>query len=603
MNQFFTSIVLLCMLNFYHSQELVQPFLQNLSSNKVTIVWESSTCDSGTLEWGNSNLINSSPANSIQTSNSCIFSVTIQNLSPNTIYSYRTVNDSYTSKLLSFKTPDLQSNESLTRFIAMSDMQKDNSHPDVFEKLINDGVLNYFDNNYVGSLNQNLQMVLIPGDLVDNGNNHNEWIDDFFDAGKNLFSYVPIYPVLGNHEQNSSYFFDYFDLPKNGSVNYKEHWWYKDQSNIRIIGLNSNWDYQIQLQLNWLDSVLQLTSDDTLIDFVFVQLHHPHHSELWPEGNTDFTGDVIEKLETFSDNSGKPSVHFFGHTHGYSRGQSKEHKHLMVNVASAGGNIDYWDEYYQEDYEEYTISQDEYGFVLVEVTAGENPYFVMKRFSLGDQFDEKNNVLQDSISIKLNAEKPNRPIAIYPTVNSVVSPDGFTLQGSTFIDSDNDGHGASHWQISLDSLDFNDLIIDHWIQYQNIYKEIDLQNGVDLSKHQINTLWPNNKFYWRFRYRDKGLNWSEWSETESFNTDSIFKNWNLYPNPTYENITLHIPFELNRKFEVSVHNQNGSLVKNYDSIYPPVLRINTVNLKKGVYILTIYEYGIVIKSLKFNVLK
>ena len=161
--------------------------------------------------------------------------------------------------------------------------------------------------------------------------------------------------VLGNHERNHPFFFHYFELPLNGTNGYEEHWWYKDHSNVRIIGMDSNNGYRIQEQLEWLDSILSITTSDTIIDFVFAQLHHPHHSELWPEGNTSFTGEVIDKLEVFSTVSGKPSIHFFGHTHGYSRGQSRDHQHLMVNVASGGGNLDYWDEYFQQDYEEYII--------------------------------------------------------------------------------------------------------------------------------------------------------------------------------------------------------------------------------------------------------
>ena len=41
-----------------------------------------------------------------------------------------------------------------------------------------------------------------------------------------------------------------------------------------------------------------------------------------------------------------------------------------LNVATAGGNIDYWGEYAQRDHAEFSVSQDEWGFVLVEVTAG-----------------------------------------------------------------------------------------------------------------------------------------------------------------------------------------------------------------------------------------
>ena len=79
------------------------------------------------------------------------------------------------------------------------------------------------------------------------------------------------------------------------------------------------------------------------------------------------------------------SIHFFGHTHGYSRGQSKDHEHLWVNVATAGGAIDHWGEYPQEDYSEFTVTQDEWGFVLVDVEAGDNPQFKLKRISRGNE--------------------------------------------------------------------------------------------------------------------------------------------------------------------------------------------------------------------------
>ncbi len=597
------SLILSLLFQFGFTQQLVQPYLQNLSSNEVTIVWESVSCSSGELQWGQNNLSNSVSSTSITAlNNSCIHNVKIQNLLPSTQYSYKAINDSYSSQIFSFQTPALNLSEETTRLIAISDMQKDHNHPDVFEKIINDGIIGHIENNFTGSLSINLQMVLIPGDLVDNGNNHDEWVNDFFDSGKNLFSYVPIYPVLGNHENNSSFFFNYFNLPQNGSIGYNEHWWYKDQSNIRIIGMDSNSDYQILTQLNWLDSVLESTKIDSTIDFVFAQLHHPHHSELWPVGNSDFTGEVIQKLENFSNNSGKPSVHFFGHTHGYSRGQSKNHRHLMVNVASAGGNIDYWNEYFQQDYEEYSISQDEYGFIVVEVTAGENPYFLLKRFSLGDQYNFKNNSLEDSICIKLKPVNPITPFATKPINNQIVSPDGFVLEGSLFIDNDNDGHGATQWQISLDSSNFNSPLIDHWIQYQNIYKDIDINHNIDLSKHQINTLLPNDTYFWRFRYRDKGLNWSNWSEVESFKTDSAFSNWNLYPNPTKENAFLHIPYEFDNQFDILIYDNKGEIVREYKSVYPPVLNIEKKNLKKGTFIVSIFDNNELVKTLKLTIL-
>ena len=376
----------------------------------------------------------------------------------------------------------------------------------------------------------NLQMVIIPGDLVDNGLNYSEWESTFFDPQHPLFSYVPVYPVLGNHENNTASYFKYFHLPNNGSVGYEEHWWFKDHSNVRIIGLNSNGAYQIAEQLLWLDTVLNSAAADTNIDFVFVQLHHPYHSELWPPGNTAYTGMVIPKLENFSTASGKPSIHFFGHTHGYSRGNSRDHNHMMVNVATAGGNIDFWGEYAAIDYPEYIESMDEYGFVYVTVEAGANPKLILKRFNMGDGVVLSQISLEDLIVIRKNNNSPNTPVGLFPAVNELVNPDCLILKATDFLDMDNDEHGATHWQISTSCSDFSAPVFDSWKQYKNSYNEIDLQFGDDLTDEMVTSLTPTTSYCWRVRYRDKSLAWSNWSSPISFTTDSSMLTANLLTN-------------------------------------------------------------------------
>ena len=76
-------------------------------------------------------------------------------------------------------------------------------------------------------------------------------------------------------------------------------------------------------------------------------------------------------------------MHFYGHTHGYSRGHAQDHRHVMVNIASAGENLDESGEYDQIDYSEHVVSQYEYGFVVVDVEAGDNPAFEIQRLSIG----------------------------------------------------------------------------------------------------------------------------------------------------------------------------------------------------------------------------
>ena len=41
-------------------------------------------------------------------------------------------------------------------------------------------------------------------------------------------------------------------------------------------------------------------------------MHHPYKSELWTPGETNYTGDVVALMEAFSEECGKPTIHFSG---------------------------------------------------------------------------------------------------------------------------------------------------------------------------------------------------------------------------------------------------------------------------------------------------
>ncbi len=498
---------------------IVKPYLQNASPLSMTIMWEADNNGTGSIIWGDTPFTLDSTTSStsqVGSGNTRIHTAILSLLSPNSKYYYKVeMQNGMLSSLYHFVTSGTRSKIQL---VAISDMQRDGSQPGKFAEIINQGIIPTVISELGPDLSE-LEAVLIPGDLVATGGNYNQWKDHFFNPSEGLFSFIPLYPVLGNHEYGNggfSNFIKYFSLPENGPAGLLEECWHKDINNLRVIGLNSNSDAPDKAtQLVWLENTLDNTCDNPDIDFVFAELHHPHKSELWTPGESTFTGDVIHLLEAFTDSCGKASIHFFGHTHAYSRGQSKNYEHLWINVATAGGAIDNWGEFPNADYPEFVKSQDEYGFVMVEVVSGLEPQFTIRRYTRGDQDTIIDNVLRDELTLKKQEFPPYQPQNMYPD-NDTVQATCLTLKGTEFYGID-DTHQGSQWQVSLGGDFVDSLVVDDWFQSENFYFEVNLQANDDLTDAVIDQpLTVNKKYYWRVRYRDQYLKWSQWSDTTSF---------------------------------------------------------------------------------------
>jgi len=176
---------------------------------------------------------------------------------------------------------------------------------------------------------------MIPGDLRGEWKTkYFQWKDHFLIPPKKLFSEVPVYPVLGNHEKK----FDIFIL--NTLVCQKtEHLpmrtlVFKDYGNTRIIGLNSMDGYNNSKDA--IQSALQKLFDERPRmkegGFCFCsKLHHPHKNRkpLDCRAGRGFYRKVVALLEALPPRQGSRAFTFSDITHGYQRAeQSKDHKHL-----------------------------------------------------------------------------------------------------------------------------------------------------------------------------------------------------------------------------------------------------------------------------------
>jgi len=536
------TVLLLISYSIFGQTIKVLPYLQNVSTSSAYVMWETSSGTQSILEYGLSETLGKSVTGNFYTSSdgiSQMHKVFISELTPDTKYYYRVKSGNLTSPIYRFKTDPSQNSEKSFSFVAVSDMQLDGGNPNVFYEINHSGILNYFSKNYGPKIEDHLGFILTVGDLVNSGNTYSEWENYYFTPARDVLQYVGNYPVLGNHESNSINFFNYFHLPENGPTGYTEHTWYKDYSNVRFIGMDSNYEvvnYNTQAQLDWLKIVLDETAQNQHIDFVVLELHHPFKSELWTPGEIPYTGQVISLLENFTNNSGKPSFHLFGHTHAYSRGQSRDAKHIWINVATASGNIDYWGEFANYDYDEFSVTQDEWGFVVFDVTAGTNPKMTVKRVSRGNETHHKDNMVTDSFTVFKQTKTINKPEALSP-VNDSVLLECVKLKASVFSATSGDSeHAQTNWQIS-DKNDFSKTVVETWKNFENWYSNVNTQANDDLRDEEISGLNPNTKYWWRVRYRDKEFNWSEWSDPVSFNvTYSAFSD-NLLTNPGAESGT------------------------------------------------------------------
>lgn len=181
--------------------------------------------------------------------------------------------------------------------------------------------------------------VCIAGDLVTTGTNKSHWTHHFFPNMQPLISRVPLFPVLGNHEQNARHYYEYMDLP---APEYYYSFSYGDADYFVLdsekpMGPGSE-------QYRWLES--KLDQSDARWKFV---IHHrpPYSSDENDYGNTwlgpSTLGDLdIRQAVPLYEKYGVDIV-FNGHIHAYERsfpirdGEAVEQNGVVYMTIGGGG--------------------------------------------------------------------------------------------------------------------------------------------------------------------------------------------------------------------------------------------------------------------------
>lgn len=474
---------------------LVGPVLQNAGPQSIGIMWETTSGDEAVVDFGLTPGMGQTTLGETFDSvhRTKVHHVTLRGLEPDTKYFYYARTGDQQSPIFQFRTPPAKGATKSFRFAVYSDCQ---ARPNVHRRIVDQGVYGTLPQG-VGTPDDALGFVLVAGDVVQDGTEYAQFKQRFFDPTRNVSPYVPYYAAIGNHERDDKAYFDYLNLPRNGSAGYEEHWYSFDYGNTHVIGLDTNAAYQIPKQLEWLDQDLAAVCKSPDTDMVFAYFHHPWKSELWLPGEEGYSGEIVQRLEKTLKDCGKIGAYFFGHTHGYSRGQAKETPFYAVNVGSAGGTIDTWGDFPQRDYPEFQKTYDEYGVLIVDVNPDGRPGFKARRLTFGDEATPKNGDVQDDFRLFLGEKSPDKP----EIVNTL---------GSEFRDADGGKLLEAEWQIAPRPDGFGAPEESLWLRVENVFHDVDTMAGVDIKTSPYKE--GESRGFVRVRYRDDGLAWSPWSE-------------------------------------------------------------------------------------------
>ncbi len=317
-------------------QFLVKPYLQFSTQDGMYILWETreaatSRVDFGEARWNVEKAVLDRTV--ALTGYRLMHELFLNDLKPETNYFWQVTStteagDTLRSPVYSFKTAVKDS--SAYMFALIGDTQRNNQTPWAWGKIAERVWLD------------RPSFVVLAGDLVDQGFKKTDWTEHFFPNGHQLMSRVPIYPVLGNHEQDAPYYYQYVVAPQ------PEYYYTFTYGNAQFFMLDSNRDLaEGSEQYEWLEWELAKSTATWKI----AVHHHPPYSS-----DSDDHGDSFKQLSTLGTKARnlvplyeRYGLDFclFGHTHLYERSWPLKDNRInmkegvvYINSGGAGGGLE-----------------------------------------------------------------------------------------------------------------------------------------------------------------------------------------------------------------------------------------------------------------------
>lgn len=505
-------IFLFCFLDGVIRAEEVIPYLQSPTANSIYICWQTTADTTSSVFYGATSALGSRQQGQWQKLGENIIwhAVKLQELHPNSPYFYQIKTSDVESAVYKFQTPPTPGESAgHIRFGLRSDNQTNYLMGiKVFNALVAK-MKELYGNDLATAVN----LIMTTGDIVGTGADLPSFRTEYFMPLYPLSPIVPSMTAIGNHEGESPNYYNYMKYEDFAGPQGEAY--YKFQlGRVLFIALNTNGQWQNDRQITWLAESLDAAANDATIDWVFAFCHHPGHSSIWMPGNTAYVQDRIIPLLAQCD---KAELLAYGHSHDYERGAHPEGTLRTMCVGGAAGSLDRWSHNVWYDYPEIQRSFDHHHFVIVDVDIADRSYTI-QTWSLGTPDKALNSVKIDSFTRKLDAVIPPRTPEITTIADSVDLP--FIIQASAY--SGQEPFQASQFQVTATAGNYSQPLVDVYRDFEHIFGDtgspnwepIDQHHGIDLTQFLITVddiSWPG-QYYWRVRYRDQNLLWSDWSD-------------------------------------------------------------------------------------------
>ncbi|MGO4537869.1 UTP--glucose-1-phosphate uridylyltransferase [Paenibacillus sp. 2TAB19] len=332
------------------------PYLQWPTERGMTMMWETSQPASGKLEIYAANRIHSGErgnyvlhdhpmmtVHSEEGSHRRIQRLTVDGLTPGTTYFYKAYADSAEGR-------SVEEGPHPFRIAAPGGV------PFSFVVTSETGGYHYFDQSG-GDINRSLfsqmskyrpDFALFVGDMVDDGRRQEDWHTYLFGPGKELLAATPFYSCLGNHEYQSSWFYDYSAYPHPGnyySFNYGDaHFIALDSTDFIKDDFYPDGDGSIgpgHAQYDFLERDLQAAAENKALKWRIVFIHYS------PFVSGGYEVEALRKLAPVMEKYGVDVV-FSSHTIVYERshplreGKLDFDNGIVYVVAGGAGAMPSW---------------------------------------------------------------------------------------------------------------------------------------------------------------------------------------------------------------------------------------------------------------------